>query len=97
MRYWMAGWLLLSVFALASPALADCRAEGQQASSMLMNFKQDALSNQAVSQDQFKAQFEPLVYKMKQDGCMSELMGLMTLIQSEQQQYPAPAKTAQAR
>jgi hypothetical protein len=33
---------------------------------------------------------------MKQDGCMNELMGLMNVIQSEQQQYPAP-KTSQAR
>lgn len=96
MRFWMAGLLLLSVFMPGNDALADCRAEGQQAVNLLMNFKQSALSNQAVDSQQFKAQFEPVVYKMKQDGCMNELMGLMTLIQSEQQQYPAPASTAHA-
>ena len=96
MRYWMAGLLLLSVLTPVNLAWSDCRVEGQQAVTMLMSFKQDALSNQPTNKDQFKSQFEPLVYKMKQDGCMNELMGLMNVIQSEQQQYPAP-KTSQAR
>lgn len=95
MRSLMAGLLMLSVL---TPALAwaDCRAEGQQATMLLRDFKQSALSNQPVDKNQFKAQFEPLVYKMKQEGCMSELMGLMNMIQSEQQQYPSPT-TAQAK
>lgn len=74
-----------------NPGWTDCRSEGQQAVSMLMSFKQSALNNQSVDQVQFKSQFEPLVYRMKQDGCMSELMGLMNVIQNEQQQYPNPA------
>jgi hypothetical protein len=95
MRDIMAVLLMLSVL---SPAMAwaDCRMEGQQAIMLIQNFKQNALSNQPVNKEQFKAQFESSVYRMKQDGCMSELMGLMTVIQNEQQQYPAP-KTAQAK
>jgi len=96
----MAGLLILSVLVVGNVfgnlALADCHTDGQQAVGLLMDFKQHALNNQPVDQQQFKAQFEPLVYRMKQQGCMSELMGLMNVIQSEQQQYPAPAKTAQA-
>jgi len=79
-----------------NPSWADCHAESQQAITMLMSFKQKALSNQSVDQAQFKSQFEPLVYQMKQDGCMRELMGLMNVIQSEQQLYSNPA-TAQVR
>jgi hypothetical protein len=90
MRFQIAACLLLGLMGLAAvgvPALADCRSDKQQATTLLMNFKQDSLNNQAVSQDQFKAQFEPVVHRMKAQGCMSELMGLMNLIQSEQQQY----------
>lgn len=90
-------FMLLSLsIASMNTAWCDCRSEGQEAVGMLMSFKQKALSNQSVDQAQFKSQFEPLVYRMKQDGCMSELMGLMNVIQSEQQQYSNPA-TAQVR
>ena len=96
MRYLLAGVLLLSTLTPLQ-AWADCRADGQQAMSLLMDFKQSALSNGSMDKNQFQSQFGSLISQMKQEGCMTELMGLMTVIQREQQQYPAPAQTAQAR
>ena len=87
MRPGLAGFLIGSVLLGCAPVWADCRSDGQEATSMLMQLKQSALSSQAIDKGRFQAQFEPLVYRMKQNGCMSELMGLMNMIQREQQQY----------
>ncbi len=95
MRYFLAGLLLLSTLAPLQ-AWADCRVEGQQALTLLMDFKQSALNNGSMDKNQFQSQFSGLISQMKQEGCMTELMGLMTVIQREQQQYPAPSQTAQA-
>ena len=93
------GWifsLALLAACLAVPAAwaDDCRAQGKHAYEMIQDFKQAALRNQHPDQAKFQAQFDAMVNKLQQDQCFNELMGLMTFIQCEQQQFPAPPNLA---
>ncbi len=93
MRKHAVRWLCLGVFiglSVCGPAFSDCKSDSQQAISMLNAFKQSALNNQHQDTDRFQTEFKPLVDRMQQGQCQSELMGLMSFIQGEQQKYPDP-------
>lgn len=91
--------LILTIALANVTAMADCRAQHNQATELLDNYLQKAKSAQKTSPenkppdpDAFEAEFRPLVDKLQEEKCLPELMLLIQRIQSEQQKYPHSEK-----
>lgn len=89
----VSGLALVVLMAQMLPVMAaDCQMEATNTQMLLLQYKQNALSGKKQNQDQFKAEFQGAINRMKQGNCMNELMGLMSFIQTEQKTYPDPNK-----
>lgn len=79
----------LSVYA-STCAWADCQSEYTKARNMIMSAKHNAMSNKKLDSTTFMAQFQPSMAQLQAQGCKSEIMGILQLVQSEKQMLQAP-------
>jgi len=78
------------------PMWADCRSDYDEVMTRLSKAKQQAIKGQQLDSNAFMAEFQTPFERLKEGGCVSEIMQILQHAQAEQQTYGGGPAAPQA-